>query len=181
MSRLLLTLVVVSAVATPLAAQESMKMKPEGRESIAAVHSQWKEITGYLTQVAEETAEADYAYRPTDDVRSTGEMIAHIAGAQYMLCAAALGEEPRAEDEIESSGTDKAGIVKALKASSAYCERAYQQSDAALQAEAELWGRPMTGFRALTMNATHNGEHYGNLVTYLRIQGIVPPSSREGS
>jgi uncharacterized damage-inducible protein DinB len=181
MSRLLLTLVVVSAVAMPSAAQEPVKQKKKGRESISAVHSQWKEITGYIMQVAEETTEADYAYRPTDDVRSTGEMIAHIAGAQYMLCAAALGEEPRAEDEIESSAADKAGIVKALNESTAYCERAYQQTDAALQAEAELWGRPMTGFRALTMNATHNGEHYGNLVTYLRLQGIVPPSSQRGS
>ena len=178
MSRLLLTLIVASAVAMPSAAQEPAEKKQKGRASISAVHGQWQEITAYLTQVAEETAEADYAYRPTDDVRSTGEMLAHIAGAQYMLCAAALGEEPRAEDEIESSAADKAGIVKALKESTAYCERAYQQTDAALQTEAELWGRPMTGFRALTMNATHNGEHYGNLVTYLRIQGIVPPSSR---
>jgi uncharacterized damage-inducible protein DinB len=178
MARPLLAAVLLLPLATPLGAQHTNH--DDGRASIAAVHQLWSQTTGYITQVAEETPEADYGYRPTDDVRSIGEMVAHIAGAQYMICAAALGEPPRAEDAVEESATDKAAIVDALKASTAYCERAYRQTDADLQAEAELWGRQMTGFYALTLNATHNGEHYGNLVTYQRMQGIVPPSSRRG-
>jgi len=178
MVRLLLAATLLVPLAAPLGAQH-MK-HDDGRASITAVHQLWSQITGYITQVAEETPEADYGYRPTEDVRTIGEMAAHIAGAQYMICAAALGEPPRAEDAIEESATDKAAIVDALKASTAFCERAYQKTDAELQGEVELWGRQMTGFYALTLNATHNGEHYGNLVTYLRMQGIVPPSSRGG-
>jgi uncharacterized damage-inducible protein DinB len=178
MVRPLLVLALLAPLAAPLGAQH-MK-HDDGRASISAVHQMWSQITGYITQVAEETPEADYGYRPTEDVRTIGEMVAHIAGAQYMICAAALGEPPRAEDAVEESVSDKAAIVAELKASTAYCERAYQKSDAELQAEAELWGQQMTGFHALTLNTTHNGEHYGNLVTYLRMQGIVPPSSRRG-
>ena len=105
-------------------------------------------------------------------------MIAHVAGAQNLMCAAALGDAPRAEDEIERSTTTKADLVAALEASTAYCAKAYAQSDAELQAPAELFGQRQTRFYAVTLNATHNGEHYGNLITYLRMQGIVPPSSR---
>lgn len=149
-----------------------------GRASIAAVEDQWKGVTGYLTQVAEETAEADYAWKPTASVRSIGEMIGHVAGAQYLICAAALGDPPRAEDEVERTAKTKAALVAALQASSAYCARAYAQTDAGLQAKTSLFGSENTRFGALVLNAVHNGEHYGNLITYLRIRGVVPPSSR---
>lgn len=173
MKCLSLTLLLFSLVAAPAAAQSH-----DSHASVNAVRALWEQITGYITQVAEETPEADYGYRPTESVRSIGEMIAHVAGAQNLMCAAALGDAPRSEDEIERATTTKADLVAALKASTAYCAKAYAQSDAELQAPAELFGQRQTRFYAVTLNATHNGEHYGNLITYLRMQGIVPPSSR---
>lgn len=166
----ILTLGLTLGLAFPAGAQE--------RAAIGAVEEQWRSITGYLTQVAEETAEADYGWKPTESVRSIGAMIGHVAGAQYLICAAALGDPPRDEDEVERSATTKAALVAALKASTEYCARAYAQADRALMAGTSLFGGENTRFGALVLNATHNGEHYGNLITYLRIRGIVPPSSR---
>jgi len=72
-------------------------------------------------------------------------------------------------------------LVAALKASTEYCARAYAQTDKAAQQSTKLFGQERTRLYALALNATHNAEHYGNIVTYLRMNGIVPPSSRRGS
>ena len=152
-----------------------------GHTQNAAVNTNkalWQQLTGFITTAAEELPESLYAYKPTPEVRSFGQLFAHVAGAQYLICAAAMGEAPRAEDAIERTQTTKAGIVAALKASTEYCSRAYTQTDAAAQAKTTLFGQEQTRLYALALNATHNGEHYGNIVTYLRINKIVPPSSR---
>ncbi len=151
------------------------------RASIATDEAQWKQLTGYLTQVAEETSEADYAWKPVETVRSIGEMVGHVAGAQYLICAAALGDPAPDEDAVERSAKTKAALVAALKASTDYCAKAYGQTDQALQAQTEVFGQSNTRFGTLVLNAIHNGEHYGNLITYLRIRGVVPPSSRPQS
>ena len=151
-----------------------------GNAAVSTSKALWQQLTGYITAVAEETPESLYAFKPAPEVRSIGQLIGHVAGAQYLICAAALGEPPRQEDAIERSTTKKADLVAALKASTEYCTRAYAQTDAAAQGKTQLFGQEQTRLYALTLNATHNGEHYGNLVTYLRINKIVPPSSRRG-
>ncbi len=171
-----IALIAITTLGAPLHAQ-SMD-HGDGHPAAGALEMLWSGMTGYITQVAEETAEADYAWRPTEGVRSIGEMIGHIAGAQYLICAAALGDPPRDEDAVERSAKTKAALVEALKASTEYCARAYRQSDEALRGETTLFGQKGSRYYALGMNATHNGEHYGNLVTYLRLRGVVPPSSR---
>jgi uncharacterized damage-inducible protein DinB len=145
---------------------------------VAALRDNWRQVTAHITTAAEELPEADYGYRPVATVRTFGQMIAHVAGAQYMMCAAALGEPAREEDAIERTATTKAALVRALKESTEYCARAYAQTSAAASAPAQLFGQKQPRFHALALNAVHNGEHYGNLITYLRMKGIVPPSSR---
>jgi uncharacterized damage-inducible protein DinB len=135
-------------------------------------------MIGYITAVAEELPEGKYGYKPTPEVRSFGEMFGHVAGAQYLFCAAALGEPPRQEDEIEKTRKTKADLVSALKESTEYCNKAYAQNDRAVQGKTKLFGQERTRLHALGMNATHDAEHYGNLVTYMRINKMVPPSSR---
>ena len=178
MLRVVPAAILLSVVVTPLAAQGTAPMSENA--SVAAVRTFWDMMTGYVTQSAQDMPEDKYGYRPTPEVRSFGELIGHVAGAQNMICAVALGEQPKGEDDIGKSVTGKAQLIEALKASTAYCARAYDQADAATRAEVELFGRKMTRFHALTLNAVHNGEHYGNIVTYLRINGMVPPSSRGG-
>ena len=145
---------------------------------ITALRTNWQQVTANIVKSAEEFAEADYAYRPVATVRTVGEMIGHVAGSQFSICAAALGDPARAEDAVEKSATTKAALVKALKESTDYCGRAYAQTAAAAGARTQLFGQSVPRMNALALNAVHNGEHYGNLVTYMRMKGIVPPSSR---
>ena len=105
-------------------------------------------------------------------------MIGHVAGAQYMFCAMALGEKLSAEGDIEKTKTTKADLVKALRESSTYCKRAYAQTDAAAGGTVDVFGEKRTRLFALMMNMGHDNEHYGNIVTYMRSNGMVPPSSK---
>ena len=147
-------------------------------QAVATMREVWAGPIGFVTQAAEQVPESLYAYRPTASVRSFGQLIGHVAGAQYLICAAALGEAGRSEDDIEKSVTTKTGLVAALKASTAYCEKAYAQTDAAAQQHGQLFGQDRTRLFMLGINAAHNDEHYGNIVTYMRINRMVPPSSQ---
>lgn len=164
-----------------VAAASAAAQNPEAAASSGAVSTSrqlWQDVTSNITAVAQELPESLYAYKPTPEVRSFGQLIGHVAGSQYLFCAAALGEAERAEDAIEKTATSKTALVAALKASTEYCNRAYGQSDADATTATQLFGQAQSRLYALAMNAVHNGEHYGNLVTYLRLNGIVPPSSR---
>ena len=147
-----------------------------------AVRASWQGARANIKESAAQMPEADYAFKPVDSVRTFGQILAHVAGANYVFCAAAKGEKtPHAEDEFEKSATTKAAIVKALDESLAYCDAAFGAlTDATAGDPIEMpFGMPK-GQRAspLLMNTGHLNEHYGNLVTYFRIKGMVPPSSR---
>ena len=174
MKRIALLLALVFAV--PASAQQAASSNAS--LGVGAAKGMWQAFTNYLTSAAEQMPEKDYAFRPTHDVRTFGQMIGHVAGAQAMICAAALGEKGGAEDDIEKTATTKAALLAALRNTTQYCERAYAQTDAAVAGSAMLFGRPMIRLNALVLNATHNAEHYGNLVTYMRIRGMTPPSSQ---
>lgn len=145
---------------------------------IAALRANWQQVADYITKAAEELSEADYAYRPVATVRTFGELIGHVAGSQNMICAAALGEKQPAEDAVEKSAKTKAALVQALKESNAYCAKAYAIPVSTAGMAIELFGGPSTRVGALALNAVHDGEHYGNIITYMRMKGMVPPSSR---
>lgn len=156
-------------------------LAPPTSAGVVAMRDVWKMMTDNVIAAAEEMPDADYAYKPTPNVRTFGQLVAHIAGAQRLMCASALGEKAGNEDDIEKTMTTKAQLVPALKESTAYCARAYAQSDASAAAMTSMFGQQGTRFFALSLNAAHNGEHYGNIVTYFRMKGMVPPSSRPRS
>jgi len=145
-----------------------------------AIRTSWNSAKVNMVESAKE-AEALYSFKPVDTVRSFGEILAHVAGANYVFCSAARGEQPpHAEDAFESL-TAKADIVKALDESMAYCDAAFAALTDRTAAETiEMpFGMGKAGrVTALVGNVGHLNEHYGNLVTYMRIKGIVPPSSR---
>lgn len=146
--------------------------------AVPTVRSVWRPVAGYIAQAAEDMPAEKYSFRPTPEVRTFGELIGHVAGSQYMFCAAAIGDSARKEDDIEKSRTTKADLVAAMKESTAYCEKAYTQGDAATRREITMFNQKQNRLWALMANAAHDDEHYGNIVTYLRMNGIVPPSSR---
>lgn len=177
MKRLAILLPII--LATPVAAQApATASAADPAFAVTAAKGMWQMMTNYLTIAAEQMPESDYSFRPVASVRTFGEQIAHVAGAQRMMCAAAMAEKPTAEDEIEKTVKTKAGLVAALKASTEYCGRAYAQADAATVSPVSLFGMTMPRLNVLVLNATHNAEHYGNIVTYMRIKGMTPPSSQ---
>jgi uncharacterized damage-inducible protein DinB len=177
MSRSLSLAAALLLVSGSAAAQQHDAHHPAGK-AVETQRQLWTQVTRQVTRAAEQMPEADYGYRPVETVRTFGQLVGHIAGAQAMMCAIALGEAPPAEDAVEKSATTKAALVAALEASTAKCEQAYAQPDAAVGAPVTMFGMNTTRLFALGMNALHNGEHYGNMVTYLRMKGMVPPSSQ---
>jgi uncharacterized damage-inducible protein DinB len=165
------TLLTLALAAAPgaMAAQTTAAMKP-----LFDANNQ------YLIKSAEQMTDANYAFKPVATVRSFGEIIGHLANENYLMCAAATGQtNPMASKDYEKV-TSKAELVTALKAALAYCDEAYKLPDARLADPVELFGMKGTKLWAITLNLQHNGEHYGNLVTYMRIKGMVPPSSQGG-
>lgn len=147
-----------------------------------AIRDSWEGAKRNLRESAEQMSETDYKFKPTDSVRTFGEIIAHVAGASYVYCSAARGEKsPHEEADFEKTARTKAEIIKVLNDSNTYCDAAYTALTD--RTAAEIVAMPFGGKDAgraspLIRNIGHLNEHYGNLVTYFRIKGMVPPSSR---
>jgi uncharacterized damage-inducible protein DinB len=135
---------------------------------------------GILLRSAEKMPEEDYTFKPTETVRSYGQIIGHLADAQYLFCSKVL-DEKNAEPKIEQTKTSKADLIAALKTAFAYCDKAYDgMTDASGGQIVKLFGTDTPKLGVLNFNNVHNMEHYGNLVTYMRIKGVVPPTSEQG-
>jgi uncharacterized damage-inducible protein DinB len=130
-----------------------------------------------VVRAAAKMPEENYSFKPTPEVRSFGQIIGHVADAQYLFCSAALGETNPAPG-IEKSKTSKADLVQALNDAFTYCDKAYSaMTDAHAADMVKFFGRDQPKLAILAFNSAHNMEHYGNLVTYMRIKGLVPPTS----
>lgn len=133
-----------------------------------------------LLASAERMPEAAYAFKPTAAVRTYGQIVGHLADMQYFFCSVALGEKNPAL-RIEQTKTSKADLIAALKDAIAYCDRAYDSlTDASALGPVKMGAVEMPRVSVLNTNMTHSALHYGNLVTYMRMNGIVPPSSEPG-
>jgi uncharacterized damage-inducible protein DinB len=145
-----------------------------------SMKANYERVKKFIVAAAEEMPPADYAYKPTPDVRSFGQLIGHVADASYMFCGVAKKEaKPPTKGSIEKTMTAKADLKKALGEAFAYCDAVYASStDAALTSQMiELFGNKMPKFQALDINVAHDNEHYGNIVTYLLLKKLVPPST----
>jgi len=132
-----------------------------------------RNILGSVDAVPEEL----WSFQPTKEVRTFGQLFAHIADGQYEFCGVAA-EGNVIDKGIEKTEKTKAGITAALKQAFQYCENAYTNLNDAKAAElVKFFGMNITRLGALDFNTAHNMEHYGNLVTYMRLKNIVPPSS----
>jgi uncharacterized damage-inducible protein DinB len=136
-------------------------------------------VKNNLVKAAEKMPEENYSFKPTPEVRSFGQIVGHVADAQYLFCSVVLGEKNPAPG-IEKSKTTKADLVKALNDGFAYCDKAYNAMTDAQSAEmVKFFGQDRAKLTVLSFNSAHNDEHYGNLVTYMRMKGLVPPSSEQ--
>jgi uncharacterized damage-inducible protein DinB len=125
-----------------------------------------------IMKSADEMPESKYSYRPTKDVRSFAEILNHVAAISYTLCSNVKGEAPPATATVRGSKTE---IIAYLKGAFDYCDGVYSGfTDAHLDDPADFWGVKMNKMFILTQVANHDALHYGNLVTYLRLNGLVP-------
>jgi uncharacterized damage-inducible protein DinB len=145
---------------------------------IASIKATFDLVKGNIVKAAAQVPEDMYAFKPTPDVRSMGALFAHIADANFMICGAASGEKPTMMG-IEKSKTTKKDLAEALDASFKFCESAFSGLSGARANETVKFFLPGTHTRlgVLAFNNAHDFEHYGNIVTYMRLKGMVPPSS----
>jgi uncharacterized damage-inducible protein DinB len=141
----------------------------------------WTNISNNVVKAAEKMPEDSYFFRPTEAVRSFGQLVGHVTDANYLFCSP-VHPEKKNPPGAEKALTSKTQLVGALKESVAYCNAAFDQmTDAKAGDLVKLFGRDKAKLSVLYMNVGHANEHYGNMVTYLRLKGIVPPSSEPRS
>ena len=147
-----------------------------------ALRESWDGAKRNIKESADLMPEADYNFKPVDSVRTFGQILAHLAGANYVFCSAAKGEtSPHAEDAFEKTATTRPQIIKAVADSHTYCDGVFAWADDRKLGETIEMPFGMgkaARTKALVANIGHVNEHYGNLVTYFRLKNIVPPSSR---
>src|ERR1700723_2154622 len=125
-----------------------------------------------IMKAADAMPESKYSYRPTKDVRSFGEIVTHVADISYTLCSNVKGEATPATATAKGSKTE---IVAYLKGSFDYCDGVYSGfPDAHLNDPANFFGAKTNKMFILTQVGNHDALHYGNLVTYLRLNGLEP-------
>ena len=135
-------------------------------------------IGNAVVGAAQKMPEENYSFKPTPEVRTFGQLVGHVADANYMFCSRASGQANPSKGSVEKTKTSKADLVAALKDAVAYCNQAFEGMT-------DAQGSELVPFRAFhlakltlfSLNTAHTDEHYGNMVTYLRMKGIVPPTS----
>ena len=154
-------------------------LSPSMATTAKSVHAS---IRRNLVESAAAMTAEEYAFKPAPEMRSFGEVIGHLINANFTICAQVRGEKSPGTQNYEKV-TDKAALVKALDEALAYCDALYESTtDANFQTPVELTGPASRKTQtprgiALLFNSTHNNEHYGNLVVYMRLKGHVPPST----
>jgi uncharacterized damage-inducible protein DinB len=138
-------------------------------------------VKNYFIRSAEKMPDAAYTFKPMPDVRTFAQLVAHVADDQYNLCAPVKGEVRHAAySEIEHTLTTKTELLAALKKAFAYCDAAYDSlTDASATDIVKFNNQNKTRFQMLNWNLWHTWEHYGNAVVYLRLNGLLPPSSEK--
>jgi uncharacterized damage-inducible protein DinB len=176
------SLLILAIAAAPLGAQP---VPPNA--GVSAAKGVFMVPAGFVRRALEQTPDSLLNFRPTPAIRSLGELYGHVADGEHLFCSLALGE-PMMNAGIEeafktSTGTPaqkRAAIVEGFRTAMAHCDKAYAQTDAAAQATANFFGNNVNRQWLLGMNGAHDYEHYGNIVTYLRLKGLTPPSSQRG-
>jgi uncharacterized damage-inducible protein DinB len=163
----------VSVLATVMVAMGAADAAAQSNPLRDGAQRTYDIVKGYITRAAEKMPEEHYGFKPTKDVRSFGQLVAHIADASFGFCSAVAGDKPPMggfDGSIEKSTTTKAGF--------AYCDKAYASTsdNTATVMVKGFWGE-LPKLSVLDFNTAHNFEHYGNIVTYMRLKDLVPPSS----
>ena len=177
--RLCFVLAVLVAVPVALLGQEKSQTPaaPPANPITASEKGLYSFVSNAVIGAAQKMPEENYSFKPTPEVRSFGQLVGHVADTSYMFCSQIIGEPSPAKD-IEKTKTSKTALVAALKDGVAYCNKAFDgMTDAKGSQMIKFFNLDMAKLTLLSINTSHTDEHYGNMVTYLRLKGIVPPTS----
>jgi len=146
----------------------------------AALQRSYAQMKNNITASAEKMSDADYFFKPTADIRGYGQLWAHVADAQFGQCAGIKGvPNPRQGQPSFEQLTTKAEVQKALADSFAFCDDVFSTltDDTATQMVSNGRGGQQSRIAGLTGVLTHGSEMYGIGTVYLRLKGLVPPST----
>jgi uncharacterized damage-inducible protein DinB len=144
----------------------------------SALQRSFASVADYLVRAAEQMPAEKYSFRATDDTRTFAQEIGHVADSHYFFCAR-VRNEPMPQRESLETATDKAALVAGLKASVAFCKTAYDGlTDPLLASHFETSRGRGVRLAPASNNVAHDNEHYGKIVTLLRMNKLVPPSSQ---
>ena len=177
--RLYFALAALLAVPGALLGQETSQAQatPPANPITASEKGLYSFVSGAVIAAAQKMPEENYSFKPTPEVRSFGQLVGHVADANYNFCSQTAGEASPAKG-IEKTKTSKADLVAALKDAVAYCNTTFDgMTDAKGSQMVKFMNFNLAKLTLLSLNTAHTDEHYGNMVTYLRIKGIVPPTS----
>jgi uncharacterized damage-inducible protein DinB len=183
MRRFISIAALMACAAAPAAAQTSdggadELLSPSMAASLKSMH---QVIRRNLAEAAAAMPAEEYSFKPTPQVRSFAELVGHVINGNFYFCSQARGDKPTFGGDY-SKTTDKAALVKALNEALADCDATYNgTTDANVNQAVGVQGRgsskPTTRGLVLMFNTTHNNEHYGNMVVYMRLKNHVPPST----
>lgn len=159
MARLILPAALLLAITSPLLAQGEPRQPPSLAE---AMRGGFTQATNRLLQAAEGIPETQYDFKPAPTVRSIRQLIAHIADGSNYYCARAAGRNIEWTDAVETANLPKAQLLARVRASNDVCN--------AVPASA-------AGQHHYLVNLIHVENHYGNLVTTMRVAGLTPPQN----
>ena len=142
-----------------MSAQSALAQQQAGSIDAAAMRAGFADVAGNVTKSAEMVPADKYGYRPVGTVRTFAQQIAHIADAHNYYCSRAAGRNVEWSESAEKGALDKATVLRKLKESVDACN-------------ANFAGTP-----PMMAGILHSTLHYGNIITYLRMMGMVPPSS----
>jgi uncharacterized damage-inducible protein DinB len=177
--RLCFLFTVVTAVPVALLGQEKSQAPaaPPANPITASEKGVYSFVSSAVIGAAQKMPEENYSFKPTPDVRSFGQLVGHVADASYMFCSQASGE-PNPTKDLEKTKTSKADLVAAVKDAVAYCNKAFDtMTDVKGSQMVKFFTFDLARLTLFSLNTAHTDEHYGNMVTYLRLKGIVPPTS----
>ena len=165
-------IVVVALAAAPVAASAQ-----NANPLTANAKVQFGALSGFVVRSAEKVPDDLYSFRATPEVRSMAELFGHVADAMFAMCSTAAGTKPP-RTGIEKVVLAKPQLIAALKEGVSYCNSVYDSmTDQKGLETVPFYFGPTPRLSVLYFVVTHTYEHYGNLVTYMRLKNIVPPSS----
>ena len=146
----------------------------------AGLRGGYGQLKNNITVSAEKMPEADYFFKPTPDIRGYGQLWGHVADAQFGQCSGAKGvPNPRQGQPSFETLTTKADVIKAVADSFAFCDDVFSSltDESAVQMISNGRGGQQSRVTALTGVLTHGSEMYGIGTVYLRLKGLIPPST----